>query len=319
MKQSKPERPVEILLSKRANVFYLEHARVSVKDQRVVYAVDKAGPEGLEELYNLPDRNTAFVLLGKGTSITDAAARMLAESNVMLGFCGSGGSPLLSAADIVFLPTTSEYRPTEHMQSWMRIWLDDGRRLAAAKQLFRYRTDFVLDAWEANPALARRHIDIDDRFVRKVRSRAEAATTTEALLSVEGEWARMLYGRLADGFGIERFRREEAKGSRENPMDTINAMLDHGNYIAYGYAAVALHGLGISFALPLLHGKTRRGGLVFDVADPVKDAIVMPQAFEAGSQRMRDQDYRGMLIEKCQKNGVLDGMFDVLKELAAPA
>jgi CRISPR-associated protein Cas1 len=102
-------------------------------------------------------------------------------------------------------------------------------------------------------------------------------------------------------------------------MDTINAMLDHGNYIAYGYAAVALHGMGISFALPLLHGKTRRGGLVFDVADAVKDAIVMPLAFEAGSQGIKDRDYRVMLIELCQKQQVLDSVFDVVKRLAISA
>lgn len=52
-------------------------------------------------------------------------------------------------------------------------------------------------------------------------------------------------------------------GEEGNAVDDIadiaNSYFDHGNYIAYGYAAVALHGLGISFALPIC--KTRRGGL----------------------------------------------------------
>jgi hypothetical protein len=37
--------------------------------------------------------------------------------------------------------------------------------------------------------------------------------------------------------------------------------------------------LNISFALPGLHGKARRGELVFDIADLIKDVYVMPLAF----------------------------------------
>jgi len=35
----------------------------------------------------------------------------------------------------------------------------------------------------------------------------------------------------------------------------------------------------ISPALPRLHGITKRGALVFDIADLIKDAYVMPLAF----------------------------------------
>jgi CRISPR/Cas system-associated endonuclease Cas1 len=35
----------------------------------------------------------------------------------------------------------------------------------------------------------------------------------------------------------------------------------------------------ISFVLHVLHGKTRRGALVFDIADLIEDAYVMPLAF----------------------------------------
>ena len=85
------------MLSKRANVFYLEHVRVMQMDNRIVYATQDGGE--IESFFNLPERNTAFVLLGKGSSITDAAMRRMAEANVMVGFCGSGGSPLFGALD----------------------------------------------------------------------------------------------------------------------------------------------------------------------------------------------------------------------------
>src|SRR5690606_12695427 len=120
----KPQiKPRSILLSKRANVFYLEHVRVMQKDERVVYLTETG--EDVERFFNIPERNTAFVLLGKGTSITDAAARRLADANVLVGFCGSGGSPLFSVTDITFLAPQSEYRPTEYMQAWVKAWFDE--------------------------------------------------------------------------------------------------------------------------------------------------------------------------------------------------
>lgn len=124
-------KPRQILLSKRANVFYLEHVRVMQKDDRVVY-LNYSDTE-IDQFFNIPERNTAFILLGKGTSITDAAARKLADSNVVVGFVGNGGSPLFSSIDCAFLTPQSEYRPTEYMQSWMKLWLDEDRRLYVAK------------------------------------------------------------------------------------------------------------------------------------------------------------------------------------------
>ena len=97
--------------------------------------------------------------------------------------------------------------------------------------------------------------------------------------------------------------------------DVCNGFLDHGNYIAYGYAAVALCGLGISFAMPILHGKTRRGALVFDLADVVKDGYVMPLAFECAKEGETQKDFRQRLIEHCQEEDVLDFLFDFMKNL----
>lgn len=83
-----------ILHSKRANIYYLQHYRVLVKGGRVEYVTD----EGKQSLYwNIPIANTTSVLLGTGTSITQAAMRELAKAGVLVGFCGGGGTPLFSA------------------------------------------------------------------------------------------------------------------------------------------------------------------------------------------------------------------------------
>ena len=77
-----------ILHSKRANIYYLEKCRVMQKDGRVLYLT-----EGKREnqYWNIPIANTTVLLLGTGTSITQAAMRMLAMAGVMVGFCGNGG------------------------------------------------------------------------------------------------------------------------------------------------------------------------------------------------------------------------------------
>lgn len=308
----KTMKPRAVLLSKRANVFYLEHVRVMQKDGRVMYLTDTGAD--VEQFFNIPERNTALLLLGKGSSLTDAAARKLADSNVIVGFCGSGGSPLFCATDLTFLVPQSEYRPTEYMQSWMRLWLDDAQRLTVAKQMLCTRSAWVLAAWDREPELAKRKVRLDDALFRWFEQGIEQATTTPELLALEGAWAKRLYAKLAEGFRLSGFKREEGKDGGLGKEDVVNSFLDHGNYLAYGYAAVVLNGLGISFALPLLHGKTRRGGLVFDVADLVKDAYVMPLAFMRGGAGVQHQVFRDELIERFQTDEILDKLFTFVAE-----
>jgi len=46
-------------------------------------------------------------LLGIGTSITQAAVRMLALAGVLIGFSGSGGTPLIAATEVEWLSPQS--------------------------------------------------------------------------------------------------------------------------------------------------------------------------------------------------------------------
>ncbi len=308
-------RPQPVMLSKRANVFYLEHARVVLLDDRIVYLQnDSSGKKDSRPYFNIPERNTAFLLLGKGTSITDSAARRLAESNVVVGFCGSGGSPLFSSIDLAFLTPQSEYRPTQYMQQWMTLWLDEALRLRCARRLLLRRLEITQAAWSCDPDLGRANIGITLKMADDFRKAVELANSTEELLLIEARWAKNLYGQLSRGFRID-FQRNEGARASATRGDVVNSLLDHGNYIAYGYSAVALCGLGISFALPLLHGKTRRGALVFDIADLIKDAYVMPLAFASAKSGERTREFRASLIERCQDTEVLDELFGFVSRL----
>ncbi len=306
----KDRRPQAVMMSKRANVFYLEHVRVFQKDGRLMYLTETGQP--IEKIVNIPDKNTAFILLGKGTSITDSAARKLAESNILLGFCGSGGSPLFGASDLSFLLPQDEYRPTEYMQAWVSAWIDEPARLSLAKSFLLQRIDWGTRNW------AKFNLKVPPRITDAFRAAIGAATSTEMLLSAEAHYAKALYGCLAELHGVE-FSREEGKRAGGTSAERINSYLDHGNYIAYGYAACALHVLGISYAFPVLHGKTRRGALVFDVADLIKDWLVMPLAFSHGKKGAPDNEFRAELIEHAQDNEVLDLVVTFIKVAAEKA
>jgi CRISPR-associated protein Cas1 len=129
-----------ILHSKRANLYYLEHCRVLLNGGRVEYVTE----EGKKSLYwNIPIANTTSILLGTGTSISQAAMRELAKAGVLVGFCGGGGTPLYAANEteisVSWLTSQSEYRPTEYLQNWLKIWLDDDKRLKAAMHFQKIR------------------------------------------------------------------------------------------------------------------------------------------------------------------------------------
>lgn len=312
MKEKSRRNPRPVMLSKRANVFYLEHVRVLQMDDRLVFATQDEGE--LERFFNLPERNTAFILLGKGSSITDAAARRLAGANVMVGFCGSGGSPLFSALDMAFLAPQSEYRPTEYMQQWMRLWLDDAARLRLGRLLLYERARYAERQWQREAGLQAAGVAFPLTLRDTLLAAVDKAASIQELLLAEARWAKGLYALLSKAFGFS-FCREEGKNSRATQADVCNGFLDHGNYIAYGYASVALCGLGISFSLPLLHGKTRRGALVFDLADVIKDALVMPTVFVSVAAKKSQKEFREALIERCQQAEVLDYLFGFLQKL----
>jgi CRISPR-associated protein Cas1 len=301
----KDRRPIAVMMSKRANVFYLEHVRVFQKDDRLMYLTETGQP--VEKIVNIPHKNTAFILLGKGTSITDAAARKLAESNIVVGFCGSGGSPLFSVGDISFLVPQDEYRPTEYMQALAKAWFDESARISLAKWFLLQRIEWVSKYW-----LKYHGIELPSLIADKFRASIDSAQSTEHLLSAEAHYARLIYGHLARLHGID-FIREEGKRSKVTVADRVNSFLDHGNYIAYGYAACALHTLGISYAFPVLHGKTRRGALVFDVADLIKDWLVMPLAFSCGKDGAKDNEFRAAIIESAQESEALDLLITFIK------
>lgn len=300
-----------ILHSKRANIYYLEKCRVIQKDGRVVYLTED---QEKKQYWNIPIANTTVILLGMGTSISQAAVRMLSSAGVLIGFCGSGGTPLISANEVEWLSPQSEYRPTEYVQGWLSFWFDEEKRLNAAKRLQKLRIQYLETCWSKDKKLQAEGFYVDDidlsRGINGFTKKLDSAQDTSNLLQIEAQLTKTLYKIAANRTKHGEFVRER------NADDDANAFLNHGNYLAYGLAATTLWVLGIPHGFAVMHGKTRRGALVFDVADLIKDALVLPWAFICAKEEVSEQQFRHQCLDAFQQHKALDFMFETVKKIA---
>lgn len=300
-----------ILHSKRANIYYLEKCRVMQKDGRVLYLTEAKNEN---QYWNIPIANTTCLLLGTGTSITQAAMRMLASAGVLVGFCGGGGTPLLMANEVEWLTPQSEYRPTEYLQGWLGFWFDDHKRLQAARILQHGRINYLRRIWGKdreliNEGFTSTDAAIDSGLTQCVQQMARAQSTSE-LLQIEARLTKQLYKIAVQATGYGAFTRERSA------EDVANGFLNHGNYLAYGLAATTLWVLGIPHGFAVMHGKTRRGALVFDVADLIKDTLILPWAFICAKEGATEQEFRQQCLQAFTDHKALDFMFDQVKAIA---
>ena len=300
-----------ILHSKRANIYYLQHCRVMQKNGRVLYLTES---EKENLYYNIPIANTTSILLGTGTSITQAAMRLLSQAGVLVGFCGGGGTPLFMGSEIEWLTPQSEYRPTKYVQGWLSWWWDDAKRLTVAKKLQMARLNFLQMVWQRDKDFKSYGFDGQNEpiisLLNTYQQHIMAQNNVNHLLTLEGRMTKELYKFASINTNNTGFRREYAG------IDKANVFLNHGNYLAYGLGATTAWVLGIPHGFAVMHGKTRRGALVFDIADIVKDAIVLPLAFICAQDNTSEQGFRQECLNYFTTYQALDMMFDTIKDLA---
>lgn len=300
-----------ILHSKRANMYYLEYCRVMQKDGRVLYLTESKK----ENLYfNIPIANTTVLLLGNGTSITQAAMRMLSQAGVLVGFCGGGGTPLHMATEVEWFTPQSEYRPTEYLQGWLSFWFDDEKRLEVAKQFQRARIGYLQTVWSKDRELKSQGFIFKDELIQQALStfyeRTDKASKSADLLLTEAQLTKVLYKYAANNTSLKNFTRQH------DSTTLANDFLNHGNYLAYGLAASCLWVLGIPHGFAVMHGKTRRGALVFDVADLIKDAVILPWAFVCAKENATEQEFRQQVLQAFIEHKSMEFMFNTIKAIA---
>ncbi|RYW83292.1 type I-F CRISPR-associated endonuclease Cas1, partial [Legionella pneumophila] len=130
------------------------------------------------------------------------------------------------------------------------------------------------------------------------------------LMQNEAELTKQLYRYAANRTQYGKFIRER------EAIDKANIFLNHGNYLAYGLAATTLWVLGIPHGFAVMHGKTRRGALVFDVADLIKDALILPWAFICAKENSSEQEFRQQCLQAFIDHKALDYMFEQVKAMA---
>lgn len=294
-----------ILHTHRQTMTYIERARVFVDGDRVVYSIAESS---VTKSWNVPSANMAFLLLGNGCSITTAAARVLADDGVSVGHCGGGGMPL-------FMAPMSDYRPTEIFQRWIQFWPDVNARLTVAKFLAAQRCEAIERAAETGPSS---HVFADamlSRPLQTFRKKLIGAADVATLMGYEGAFTKEMYAVISQVTGANWTVRDNTQ--KRQGKDVANKFLDDGNYVAYGIASVALWCLGLTPQLPVTHGQHRAGGLVFDIADVIKDAYVLPCAFEAAAAGVRPgAAFRQTLVRWFDDAKVLDHLLDVIRQAA---
>jgi CRISPR-associated protein Cas1 len=216
--------------------------------------------------------------------------------------------------EIEWLTPQSEYRPTEYLQGWLSFWFDDEQRLQAAKELQHARITYLRQVWCKDRDLNLAGFDAGDPAITDALTANEAQITSAAkttyLLTTEARLTKQLYKIAARHTNMADFIRiHEA-------TDKANGFLNHGNYLAYGLAASTLWVLGIPHGFAVMHGKTRRGALVFDIADLVKDAIVLPWAFICAKENATEQEFRQQCLQAFADHKALDFMFKQVKAMA---
>ncbi len=278
------------------------------KDGRVLYLTEDKDEN---HYWNIPIANTTVILLGTGTSITQAAMRMLASAGVLVGFCGGDGTPLFSGSEIEWLTPQSEYRPTEYVQGWLSFWFDENKRLEVAQAFQHARVQYLKQVWTKDRDFQNEGFYTDDQDIsaalENFSARIIQVNKAGDLLLHEAQLAKQLYKVAANRTKLNNFSRDR------EATDTANIFLNHGNYLAYGLAATTLWVLGIPHGFAVMHGKTRRGALVFDVADLIKDALILPLAFICAKENAKQQEFRQQCLQKFTDHKALDFMFEQVK------
>jgi CRISPR-associated protein Cas1 len=168
--------------------------------------------------------------------------------------------------------------------------------------------------WSKDRELKQNGFDINDSAMQAALNtfaqRTQNAKSQTELLLTEAQLTKQLYKFAANNTEINGFTRQHQS------TDKANDFLNHGNYLAYGLAASTLWVLGIPHGFAVMHGKTRRGALVFDIADLIKDALVLPWAFICATENASEQEFRQQILQVFTDHKALDFMFNHVKDIA---
>jgi CRISPR-associated protein Cas1 len=236
-------------LSDRWSHLYLEHGRL----QKTKEGLGFVDPQG--GMTAVPLDQFAVILLGPGTTLTHAAARMLADNNTLVGWSGEPGVRLYAYG-------TGGTHSAARLLRQAEAWADPERRLAVIARMYR------------------------KRFVEEIPPR----TSLETIRAMEGHRVRSCYEREAARLGVE-WRGRNYDQSSWDRADPLNRALSAANSCLYGICHAAILSAGYSPSIGFIH-TGKQLSFVYDIADLYKTELTIPCAFETVAEGAEDVERR---------------------------
>lgn len=248
----------------RVSFVYLERCVVHREDNAIT-AEDGDGTR------YIPGATIGTLLLGPGTTVTQAAMKVLGECGASVVWVGEHGVRFYAAGRGL----TSSSRMVEAQAS---VWANRQRRLDVARAMYKLRFP-----------------DLEvERFSR------------QQLLGKESGRVKASYRDESERTGVPWRGRKYTPGQHDM-SDAPNKGITSAAQCLYGVAHTVTVALGCSPGLGFVHSGHERG-FVMDIADLYKVEIGIPVAFDAAAQGDDDVDgvTRRLLRDRINEEGLLD-------------
>lgn len=271
------KRPYDFLFTDRVPIVVLEKAVVTVRGGCVISAT-KAGKT------TIPAASIAVLVLAEGCSISADAARMCAKHDCYIAF--SRGK----------LNVHSVWHAGRH---------HDPRNICRQANIFSSK-DLKLKAAKLIVSTRMKKEGATDEDVAK----AMGCSNHAELLSQEAQWAKRVYSNLRGEFSSTFRRKHDSIAGENGRISLLNNLL-------YNYITAVVLQMGLSPSMGFVHGLTRMGGLVFDVADVFKYELALRPAFAELSMSGKDAMY--LLSDRLRANrcAVTKEMISLITEILA--
>lgn len=237
------KKPYDFLLLEKEPFQYVEKARVVLKDGFLTALKGKDGT------HIISPSALMILLLGSGTSISQEAAIYCAEHDLQLCFVRGG-------MNIHSLWMSGRYQNPVPLQN--QIKKINNRKLEYAKMLLIYRFYLL------------------DMLSEEIRKEINACNNIIEVTLYEARWAKNIYRDYSNKYKVQFTRKTDP--SQAN--DYINERLNILNNMLYSIMTSICIATHLSTSIAIIHGNTRRGGLVFDLADLIKTQIIFDLAFD---------------------------------------
>lgn len=215
---------------------YVEHVKID-KEAKSISLHDKDG------ITQLPVSALTLLMAGPGTSITHEAIKVLADSGVLVVWCGEDGIRYYAHG-------IGETRKAYKLERQARLWADTTAHMQVVRAMYALRLGLAVDA----------------------------NLTLEQLRGMEGVRVRDSYAQASRETGVPWHGRSYDR-TEWGHSDAVNRALSAANSCLYGLCHAAIVTGGYSPGLGFIHSG-KQLSFVYDIADLYKAEVTIPVAFK---------------------------------------